>query len=103
MMALASMHDIATVLVPGGSTLMPNKGEDLGTVQTISVRFANGELSYEDAIRLGCSSCASSGGGCQFLVQLDLTGNWRSLAFSGEKITSLGSRLSTSCKRLRHA
>lgn len=32
MMALASMHDIATVLVPGGSTLMPNKGEDLGTV-----------------------------------------------------------------------
>lgn len=66
MMALANMHDIATVLVPGGSTLMPNKGEDLGTVQTISVRFANGELSYEDAIRLGCSSCASSGGGCQF-------------------------------------
>lgn len=67
MMALASMHDIPTILIPGGSTLMPRKGEDLGTVQTIGVRYANGELSLEDAVRFGCSSCASSGGGCQFL------------------------------------
>lgn len=46
---------------------MPRQGEDLGTVQTIGVRYANGELSFEDAVRVGCSSCASSGGGCQFL------------------------------------
>ena len=39
----------------------------MGTVQTIGVRYANGELSFEDAVRVGCSSCASSGGGCQFL------------------------------------
>lgn len=66
-MALASMHDLPTILVPGGSTLMPNKGEDAGTVQTIGVRVANNELSYEEAIRLGCEACASAGGGCQFL------------------------------------
>ena len=67
MMALASMHNLPTIIVPGGSTIMPTKGEDLGTVQTIGVRYANGELSFEDALRIGCSSCASSGGGCQFL------------------------------------
>jgi putative YjhG/YagF family dehydratase len=66
-MALASMHDIPTILVPGGATLMPTDSEDLGTIQTIGVRVANNELSYEDAIRLGCASCASAGGGCQFL------------------------------------
>ncbi|KRM30766.1 dihydroxy-acid dehydratase [Agrilactobacillus composti DSM 18527 = JCM 14202] len=66
-MALASMHDLPTVLVPGGATLMPTIGEDAGTVQTIGVRVANHELSYEDAIRLGCQACASAGGGCQFL------------------------------------
>lgn len=66
MMALAGMHDLPTILVPGGATLAPNEGEDLGTIQTIGVRYANGELSLEDASRLGCSSCASAGGGCQF-------------------------------------
>jgi putative YjhG/YagF family dehydratase len=67
MMALASMHDLATVLVPGGSTLPPTEGEDAGKVQTIGARFANNELSLEDAARLGCVACASAGGGCQFL------------------------------------
>lgn len=66
-MALASMHDLPTILVPGGATLMPTTGEDAGTVQTIGVRVANNELSYEKAIRLGCEACASAGGGCQFL------------------------------------
>lgn len=66
MMALASMHDLATVLVPGGSTLPPTEGEDAGKVQTIGARFANNELSLEDAARLGCVACASAGGGCQF-------------------------------------
>ncbi|MGG6309272.1 YjhG/YagF family D-xylonate dehydratase [Paenibacillus macerans] len=67
MMALASMHDLATVLVPGGSTLPATEGEDAGKVQTIGARFANNELSLEDAARLGCAACASAGGGCQFL------------------------------------
>lgn len=67
MMALASMHDLPSVLVPGGSTLPPTNGEDLGTVQTIGARYANNELSLEKAARLGCCACASSGGGCQFL------------------------------------
>ena len=67
MMALASMHDLPTIMIPGGATLMPNNGEDLGTVQTISVRYANDELSYDRAVRLGCMACASGGGGCQFL------------------------------------
>lgn len=67
MMALANMHDLPTILIPGGATLMPNDGEDLGTVQTISVRYANKELSFDRACRLGCIACASGGGGCQFL------------------------------------
>ncbi|WP_295490182.1 YjhG/YagF family D-xylonate dehydratase [uncultured Sutterella sp.] len=67
MMALASQHDRAVVLVPGGSTLPAVGGEDNGRVQTIGARFANGELSLHDARRFGCSACASAGGGCQFL------------------------------------
>lgn len=66
-MALASQHDRAVVLVPGGSTLPAVGGEDNGRVQTIGARFANGELSLHDARRFGCSACASAGGGCQFL------------------------------------
>ena len=67
MMALASMHDLPTVLVPGGSTLPATEGDDAGKVQTIGARFANHELTLEEAARLGCSACASAGGGCQFL------------------------------------
>lgn len=67
MMALASMRDEPTVLIPGGVTLLARDAEDLGTVQTIGVRYASGELSLEDAAILGCKACASSGGGCQFL------------------------------------
>lgn len=67
MMSLASMHDLPTIIVPGGATLQPIEGEDAGTVQTIGVRFANNELSLEDACRVGCNACASAGGGCQFL------------------------------------
>ncbi|WP_068784544.1 YjhG/YagF family D-xylonate dehydratase [Paenibacillus phocaensis] len=67
MIALASMHDLATILIPGGSTLPATVGEDAGKVQTIGARFANNELSLEEAARLGCVACASAGGGCQFL------------------------------------
>ena len=67
MIALASMHDLPTILVPGGATLPPTVGEDAGKVQTIGARFANHELSLQEAAELGCRACASPGGGCQFL------------------------------------
>jgi putative YjhG/YagF family dehydratase len=67
MMALASMHDLPCVLVPGGVTLPPDDGEDAGKIQTIGVRFAHGEITLEEASDLGCRACASPGGGCQFL------------------------------------
>jgi putative YjhG/YagF family dehydratase len=55
------------VLVPGGVTLPPTDGEDAGKVQSIGARFAQGELSLEEASELGCRACGSPGGGCQFL------------------------------------
>jgi putative YjhG/YagF family dehydratase len=67
MIALASMHDLPVILVPGGATLPPTFGEDAGKVQTIGARYANNELSLKEASELGCRACASPGGGCQFL------------------------------------
>jgi xylonate dehydratase len=67
MMALAGMHDLPCVLIPGGVTLPPSDGEDAGKVQTIGARFAHGQLTLEQAAELGCKACASPGGGCQFL------------------------------------
>jgi putative YjhG/YagF family dehydratase len=67
MMALAGMHDLPCVLVPGGVTLMPEQGEDAGKVQSIGVRFAHGKITLEQAALEGCRACASPGGGCQFL------------------------------------
>jgi putative YjhG/YagF family dehydratase len=67
MMALAAMHHLPCVLVPGGVTLPPTEGEDAGKVQTIGARFAHGELTLEKAAELGCRACGSPGGGCQFL------------------------------------
>jgi putative YjhG/YagF family dehydratase len=67
MMALASLRDLPGVLIPGGVTLPPEKGEDAGTVQTIGVRFAHGLITLQEAAEMGCRACASPGGGCQFL------------------------------------
>jgi putative YjhG/YagF family dehydratase len=67
MMALAAMHDLPCVLVPGGVTLPPTDGEDAGTVQTLGARYAHGRISLQEAADLGCRACASPGGGCQFL------------------------------------
>ncbi len=67
MMALASMHDLPSVLIPGGVTLPPTEGEDLGTIQSIGARFAHGEATLEYARQMTCRTCAGSGGGCQFL------------------------------------
>lgn len=67
LMALASARDLPCVVVPGGVTLPPEVGEDLGTVQSIGARFAHGEVTLEYASEVACRACASSGGGCQFL------------------------------------
>jgi xylonate dehydratase len=66
-MALASFGGLAGAVIPGGVTLPPSHGEDAGAVQTLGARFAHGLVSLEDASALGCSACASPGGGCQFL------------------------------------
>lgn len=67
MLALAAMHDIPSVIVPGGVTLPPISGEDAGKIQTIGARYSQGELTLEEAAELGCRACATPGGGCQFL------------------------------------
>ena len=67
MMALASAGSMPAVLVPGGVTLLPESGEDAGKVQTIGARFAQEQITLEYAAEVGCRTCASPGGGCQFL------------------------------------
>ena len=67
MMALAHAHDLPCVLVPGGVTLLPEDGEDAGKIQSVGARFAHGQISLSDAAEAMCRSCASPGGGCQFL------------------------------------
>ncbi len=67
MMALASMHDLPCVLVPGGVMLATLDGEDTAKVQSIGARFAHGEMTLAQAAEAGCRTCASPGGGCQFL------------------------------------
>ena len=67
MMAVAGLADRPGVLVPGGVTLPPTRGEDAGKVQSLSARFAQGEVSLEYAQEMGCKACGTPGGGCQFL------------------------------------
>jgi len=67
MMALASCGTTPTILVPGGVTLLPESGEDTAKVQTLGARFAQDQISLEYAQEVGCRTCATPGGGCQFL------------------------------------
>jgi len=67
MMALAGTPNFPCVLIPGGTTLLAEQGEDAGRVQSVGARFAHNEISLEDAAEFLCRSCASPGGGCQFL------------------------------------
>jgi xylonate dehydratase len=67
MMALASSASLPSILVPGGVTLLPEDGEDAGTVQTIGARYAQHQITLHYAAEVGCRACASPGGGCQFL------------------------------------
>ena len=48
-------------------TLPPIQGEDAAKVQTIGARYAEGEITVEQAARAGCGACATPGGGCQFM------------------------------------
>ena len=66
MMALAAMHDLPCVLVPGGVTLPPSVGEDAGAVQTIGARFSRGLLTLSEAAELGCRACGSPGAVASF-------------------------------------
>ena len=65
--ALAAMHDLPCILVPGGVTLPASGGEDAGKIQTIGARFSHHMITLEQAADLGCRACATPGGGCQFL------------------------------------
>jgi putative YjhG/YagF family dehydratase len=67
LMAVAAQRLLPGIIVPGGVTLLPHEGEDAGKVQSIGARFAHGIITLEEAAELGCRSCASPGGGCQFL------------------------------------
>jgi putative YjhG/YagF family dehydratase len=67
MMALAAMRDLPCILVPGGVMLPPTEGEDAGKIQSIGARYAHELISLEKAAELACTTCASPGGGCQFL------------------------------------
>lgn len=67
MMALAGTPDLPCLIIPGGSTLLPEKGEDAAKIQSVGARYAHGAISLEEAAEVGCRVCASAGGGCQFL------------------------------------
>src|SRR5207247_4114937 len=67
MLALAGTHDLPSVLVPGGVTLLAEEGEDAGRVQSVGARFAHNQITLEAAAENLCRACATPGGGCQFL------------------------------------
>ena len=67
MLALAGCPNLPGVIVPGGVTLPPSRGEDAGKIQSIGARYSHGELTLEEAAELGCKACGTPGGGCQFL------------------------------------
>ncbi len=103
MMALAAMHELPCVLVPGGVTLPATGGEDAAKVQTLGARFAHGMVNLQESSELGCRVCGSAGGGCQFLgtaatsqvvgEALGLSVPHSALAPSGEAVwTELGVR-----------
>jgi putative YjhG/YagF family dehydratase len=67
LLALTGSGDLASILVPGGVTLLAEEAEDTGKVQTLATRFARDEITLEHAADMGCRACGSPGGGCQFM------------------------------------
>jgi putative YjhG/YagF family dehydratase len=112
MMALAGLGSLPCVVVPGGVTLPPTTGEDAGTVQTIGTRYTHGLITLEQAAEAGCHTCATPGGGCQFLgtaataqvvgEALGLSLPHSALAPSGQPVwLDLGRRSAAALHRLR--
>src|SRR3954470_5644734 len=54
MMALAGTPTLPCILIPGGTTLLAEQGEDAGRVQSVGARFAHNEISLEDASEFLC-------------------------------------------------
>jgi len=67
MMALAGTPEYPSVLVPGGVMLPAEDGWNASAVQSIAAQYLHGQLTLEQAASVGCHSCATPGGGCQFL------------------------------------
>ncbi len=67
MMALAGSASLPAILVPGGVTLLAEDSEDAGKVQSAGARYARGQMTLQAAAEALCRSCATPGGGCQFL------------------------------------
>ncbi|MCS7306735.1 MAG: YjhG/YagF family D-xylonate dehydratase, partial [Thermoguttaceae bacterium] len=67
LMALSSLRDWPSLVVPAGVTLPTPNAEDTAEVQTLGARFARGEISLQRAAEMGCRACGSAGGSCQFL------------------------------------
>ena len=113
MIALAAQSDLPAVVVPGGVTLPPERGEDAGKVQTIGARYAQDLISLEEAAELGCRACGSPGGGCQFLgtagtsqvvaEALGMAVTHSALAPSGQEIWRDMARQSARCLVQMHA
>ncbi len=113
LMALAGSGHLPAVLVPGGVSLISEDTEDHGKVQTIGARYAHGELGLEEAARTACRTCASPGGGCQFLgtaatsqavaEALGLTLTHAALAPSGAAVWTDAARRSAAALMALHA
>ncbi|HUF63199.1 MAG TPA: YjhG/YagF family D-xylonate dehydratase [Verrucomicrobiales bacterium] len=113
LMALAGSGHLPAVLVPGGVSLISEDTEDHGKVQTIGARYAHGELGLEEAARTACRTCASPGGGCQFLgtaatsqavaEALGLTLTHAALAPSGAEVWTDAARRSAAALMALHA
>ena len=56
MMAVAGLPNEPGIIVPGGVTLPPERGEDAGQVQSIGMRFSHGEMTLKEAAEAGCRS-----------------------------------------------
>lgn len=67
LMAVAGVGHLPALVVPGGVTLLAERAEDTGKVQSLAARFARGEISLDYAQEMGCRACGSPGGGCQFM------------------------------------
>src|SRR5690349_9162489 len=67
MLTLAGRGDLPGINVPGGVTRPAIGAEGPGTVQPSGAPSAHDMITLDYAATMGCRSCGSSGGGCQFL------------------------------------